>query len=96
MLEPDRWTKAVVLTGPEGLARMTLPDHSRFVVVMRETRPAVLPTNEPGPYTLAIKTNADWPAIIIVVPIEKVPLFENMPPEKTSEIINQVVRATYH
>ena len=87
-----------MIPGPDVVAKITLPEHSRFVVFMRGERPQMVPIDEPGSYeidVLAIKAGVLWPVIVMIGPVKHVGAFENIADEMVSSMIDQSIQATY-
>ena len=94
MLEAE----SVVIPGPGIVAKMALPEYSRFVMFVRGEKPYVMEIDEPGTYeidALAIKPDMPWPVLIMIVPIAHTRAFENLPDEQVSSMIDQSIQATY-
>ena len=94
MLEAE----SVVIPGPGIVAKMVLPEYSRFVMFIRGEKPYVIEIDEPGNYeidALGIKPDTPWPVIIMIVPVEHTRVFENMRDEQVSSMIDQSIQVTY-
>ena len=90
--------ETIVIPGPDVMTKMTLPEHSRFVMFMRGEKPQIVPIDEPGAYeidALPSKPDTQWPVIIMIVPVKHVRAFENMSDEMVSSMIDQSIQATY-
>lgn len=81
----------VLIGSPDVVAPMRLPPRSRFIVLMYDSSPSMVPIDDPGLYEIdvaAIKPDVRFPVALMVVKAKHAHLFEKMDAAYSNRVID--------
>jgi hypothetical protein len=80
------------------VARLTLPKRHRFVVLMPNDTPLIIPMDEPGTYEMdsfALRKDPVFPMLVMIVKAKHTRAFENMTREQAGATLRQAVSTAH-
>lgn len=75
------------------IAKVTLADGFRFVILVRDEPPTLVPITEPGSYEIDIPellAKGKWPVAITTVDLAEVPMFLKIKPQVVERLLDAV------
>lgn len=100
MAKPNKGKRSVnrpvhMLSRPGQVVKLTLADGFRFMILVRNEPPTVIPIFEQGTYSIDIPdemSRGKWPVGIMTVDLADVPMLQNVPAATVTRMLDAAAK----